>query len=167
MLTNQTLVSLSQKQALLDTYIMENNHLVNDQKMFKKKIVAFLVELGEYANEERSFKYWSQKAPAELKIQLDEYIDGLHFLLSLGNDLHFDFQNYQFKTINTMNNVDTYLELIKDLNFFAQTPNINLYQQLLNDYLMIAHLCQYSEPVLLEAYQIKNQINFDRQNQNY
>jgi dimeric dUTPase (all-alpha-NTP-PPase superfamily) len=57
MLTNKNLVDLAKKQVLLDNFIEEKLVDKNSQVLFKKRLVAFLVELGEYANEERAFKF--------------------------------------------------------------------------------------------------------------
>ncbi|WFG97324.1 dUTP diphosphatase [Spiroplasma citri] len=39
---------------------------MNDDETFEKIILAFLVELAEFINEQRDFKYWSVK-PASTK----------------------------------------------------------------------------------------------------
>jgi dimeric dUTPase (all-alpha-NTP-PPase superfamily) len=49
---------------------------------FGDTITAFLVELGELANEIKFFKYWSKKANPTERV-LEEYIDGLHFALQI------------------------------------------------------------------------------------
>jgi len=52
------LLELSRQQARLDNYIEARlpDHPSQD-RLFDQRLVAFMVELGEYANEERSFKY--------------------------------------------------------------------------------------------------------------
>ena len=60
------------------------SHQVDYESTFSRRILALLVELGEFANETRCFKYWSYKGPSPKETILDEYADGLHFLLSLG-----------------------------------------------------------------------------------
>ena len=49
-----------------------------------KRLLALLVEFGEFANETRCFKYWSLKPMSEKAVVLDEYADGMHFFISLG-----------------------------------------------------------------------------------
>src|SRR5438067_2344368 len=76
----------------------------NEPDRFNKLILAFLVELGECANEQRTWKYWSKdQAPRVNKARkpymdledaefynplLEEYVDGLHFVLEIGLELH-------------------------------------------------------------------------------
>jgi len=65
--------------------IVQHNHIgfLND------RILALFTEVGEFANATKCFKYWSNK-PAESKERLlDEYVDILHFYLSIGNTMQF------------------------------------------------------------------------------
>lgn len=55
---------------------------------FRLRKLALWVELGELVNEWRElFKFWSNKKTKRDKA-LEEYVDGIHFLLSLGSDLN-------------------------------------------------------------------------------
>src|SRR5690625_4057324 len=71
-------------QRQLDQYIEENNEIPTDQNLFEDKYLALLVEIGELANETRSFKFCSTKPPSADEVILEEYVDGIHFILSLG-----------------------------------------------------------------------------------
>ena len=73
------------KQEELDLEIAKN-HNINYEVTRHKRILALLVELGEFANTTRTFKFWSNKGMEEKAVVLDEFADGLHFLLSLGID---------------------------------------------------------------------------------
>ena len=59
-------------------------HQVSYESTHARRLLALLVEFGEFANETRCFKYWSLKGPGPKERILDEYADGLHFFLSLG-----------------------------------------------------------------------------------
>ncbi len=72
-----------EKQAALDSLI-QKEHNVTYKETSKKRMLALLVELGEFANETRCFKFWSYKGPSAKDVILDEYADGLHFFFSLG-----------------------------------------------------------------------------------
>jgi hypothetical protein len=67
----------------LDEEIHQKHH-VDLRETHYKRILALLVELGEFANETRCFKFWSLKPASEKGVILDEYADGMHFFLSLG-----------------------------------------------------------------------------------
>src|SRR5699024_5876901 len=103
MLTSLTIVKevikfdwtkLFNMQAKLDQYIAENHNLTKKDNLVSKRYLALLVELGELANETRCFKFWSTKAPSHNDVILEEYVDGVHFILSLVLDLDFRFLSY-------------------------------------------------------------------------
>ena len=54
------LSNLYQKQAELDARIAEN-HNITYATTRSRRILALLVEFGEFANATRCFKYWSNK----------------------------------------------------------------------------------------------------------
>ena len=75
----------------------------NEPDRFYKLILALIVETGECANEQRSWKFWSQdQTPRTHKARapyvdiedadfydplLEEYVDKLHFILEIGLEL--------------------------------------------------------------------------------
>ena len=73
------------KQAELDNEIAIN-HDVTYESTRERRTLALFVEIGELANSTRCFKYWSNKGSEEMSRVMDEYADGLHFLVSLGID---------------------------------------------------------------------------------
>ena len=82
------LITLFTMQRELDAYIQENQSV--KENVFKEKGLALLVELAELANETRCFKFWSTKGPSEREVILEEYVDSIHFILSLGIEKNLD-----------------------------------------------------------------------------
>ncbi|RKJ02748.1 dUTPase, partial [Butyricicoccus sp. 1XD8-22] len=74
-------------QQALDAFIENNRDIQRD--VFIEKGLALTIELAELANETRCFKYWSSKGPSEREVILEEFVDSIHFLLSLGNEKGF------------------------------------------------------------------------------
>ena len=72
------LTDLYSKQRELDEEIAVN-HGVSYASTRNKRTLALLVELGEFANTTRTFKFWSNKGPEAKEVMLDEFADGLHF----------------------------------------------------------------------------------------
>ncbi|ASZ09013.1 dUTP diphosphatase [Mesoplasma chauliocola] len=167
MIKKETLKWLSHQQEFLDNKIMEKHNLTLDHEIFRKKIIAFWVELGEYANEEKSFKYWKQGAPAAREIQLEEYIDGLHFVISLGNQINYDFEKFNFKDLDFENNIDCYFELISNFTILVNQPNTDSFAKMFNSFLQIAKVQKYSEEELIKTYKAKHEKNQQRQVDNY
>ena len=92
---------LFQMQKALDERIVKEKGL-EGQDLLPKKILALQTELGELANEWRGFKFWSKRQfPTNEEVHciddegnayyrnnlLEEYVDCLHFILSIGNEL--------------------------------------------------------------------------------
>src|SRR5690625_2168882 len=67
----------------LDDYIAKSHSLV-DEDLFDQKVLALIVELSELANETRSFKFWSMNQSGDREQIVEEFVDGIHFMLSLG-----------------------------------------------------------------------------------
>jgi dimeric dUTPase (all-alpha-NTP-PPase superfamily) len=152
-------------QAKLDQYI-QKNHKLENVNLFEDKILALLVEFGELANETKSFKFWSNKPPSEQAIILEEYVDGLHFILSLGIGTNIKFHSAEkMDCDDSLTNMfnDVFEQVIK----FRKTPTKEVYYQLFNMYLHIGQALGFSELDVQQAYYNKNKVNFERQDSNY
>ena len=62
----------------------------NDEMFLSDRITALGVEVSEFANEVEAFKYWKENKRNDRSKQLMEYVDILHFWLSIGNTMKFE-----------------------------------------------------------------------------
>lgn len=143
-----------------------NQHNLNNEVLFSEKALALQVEIGELANETRCFKYWSNKGPSEKQTILEEYVDCLHFILSIGLDKSFD------NIVPQLNKVDNklteqFLDLFIDVNDFLICSSKDHYITLFEDFLSIGLNLDFSETEIEEAYLKKNNVNHERQNTGY
>ncbi|NQZ28945.1 MAG: dUTP diphosphatase [Mycoplasmatales bacterium] len=69
-------------QSELDRNI-EKAHGVENEDLTNRKLVALIVEIGEFANEIRPFKYWKKTMDINDDHVKEEFVDGIHFFLSL------------------------------------------------------------------------------------
>src|SRR5690625_4073707 len=89
------LTKLSKVQAELDLQINLERQ-IDHSEYLREKAISLCVELGELLNERPMiFKYWSSKQ-GDKERALTEYVDGIHFLLSYGNSIKFDFAKYKY-----------------------------------------------------------------------
>lgn len=153
----------TQKQ--LDYYI-EAQHDLIDKDMFEEKSLALLVELGELANETRCFKFWSTKPRNEESIILEEYVDGLHFILSLGLEKNYYYSSKVLKAVSN-NETEQFNQIFQACVTFKQYPTMPHYETLFECYLQLGELLGFSEESIQHAYLRKNEINYERQNQGY
>ncbi|MFL0245509.1 dUTP diphosphatase [Candidatus Clostridium stratigraminis] len=81
---------LLELQKELDDFIIEQRDIkLQPKELLTDTLLALQVEVSELANTTRCFKHWSNKGPDDKNVILEEYVDALHFLLSIGNQLNF------------------------------------------------------------------------------
>ena len=159
------LTNLYQKQAELDARIAENHH-VSYATTREKRILALLVEFGEFANATRCFKYWSNKPSEALDIVLDEYVDGLHFFLSLGIDIKAGKRAYHY-TKHADNLTKQVLEVYRLSAIFYKKQDEKSYVKAFQAFINIVPLLKVRWSTIEKAYYKKLGENYSRQDNNY
>lgn len=66
-----------------------------NQPTVAQKALAVVVELGEFANDEGSMKYWKKRKTQDLQKALFEYIDMLKFTISLAYELDLTHKHFE------------------------------------------------------------------------
>lgn len=160
------LTKLFDLQRELDARI-EKEHGLEQTDLMDKKIMALLVELGELANETRCFKFWSKKPAATRDVILEEYVDGIHFILSIGLEL-----GVQGKvTLNPADEfrdiVDQFQQVFASIIDFRKQLNLDNYHKIFNEYILLGRLLGFSPEDIEKAYKMKNEVNHQRQDQGY
>ncbi|MGD6846976.1 dUTP diphosphatase [Rossellomorea aquimaris] len=153
-------------QEKLDQHI-EQEHGLENADLIEKKILALLVEVGELANETRSFKFWSKKSSSSKEVILEEFVDGIHFILSLG--LEIGIQQFDLGETNYANEDVTkqFLEVFKSANHFSEERSVENFQQLFRHYVNLGELLGFSHEEVFDAYVKKNEVNYNRQKEGY
>ena len=156
---------LFEMQEELDRFIQSNRGVNED--VFRKKGLALLVELAELANETRCFKFWSTKGPSERKIILEEYVDSIHFLLSLGIEKHLNTLETWPSAVNQKDLTELFLGTQQKILKFMDNYSMSTYQEIWSWYGGIANALDFSYDEVLEAYISKNETNYKRQKEGY
>ncbi len=141
-------------------------HGVTYESTFERRVLALLTELGEFANETRCFKYWSLKGPSPKEKILDEYADGLHFLLSLGIPLGVSEYKHYFH-VREKDLTKAILNVHKDVDELLEHYDVDHYAKAFGDYLNLIPLFDYNEEEVLAAYLAKLGVNHKRQEEKY
>lgn len=162
---NLNLKELNQLQNTLDNHIMENHNL-NRKQTTQPRILALLVELAESANETRCFKFWSLKPSSQLAIIEEELSDVLHFIISLNLNLE---TPLEFLTITEMDAdlTDLFLIAFQQAIELKRELTAMTIAKMLNIFFNIVLKVGSSPQALLQAYLHKNQVNHQRQDQQY
>lgn len=187
------LTKLFETQAKLDEHIMQEHPELKGQNNLDWKLLALQVELGECANEWRGFKKWSKDQKPRTAFEgicecphcdgfcsnnddqprnyvLEEYVDCLHFILSIG--LEFDVAEELDWDELTSDEKD----LTKQFQMvFAQVTDLNDclfatnegWQELFGEFYWLGTLLGFTWEQVEEAYYAKNKVNHDRQNAGY
>lgn len=152
------LAELSYMQQCLDLSIYKEKGITEYPQ--NEVMVALIVELGELMNEfPTKFKYWKDTAKDNYQKGLVEYVDCLHFALSLTNyivceDLDFYTSKLYIDSINYSKKINRYLELsdilvkITDIDFC------------LSYLMMLGKKLGFSWDEIYKTYIEKNKINY-------
>ena len=160
---------ISQMQNKLDVSIKEKFDLTC-QTTRTRRILATQVELAELANETRCFKYWSTKGPAKRSTILEEYADGIHFLVSLGISYGFDFQSKDLFDIAKKSEVDLtdqFLDMFQQVAKLKDDTTTMMWEKTFLMYITIGYSLGFSKEDIVDYYIKKNEKNHDRQANNY
>lgn len=149
----------------LDQYISEKHHLT-DQDLFQEKYLALLVELGELANETRCFKFWSTKSRNKKEVILEEYVDNIHFILSIGIEKGFEIESIPFDN-SKLTETEQFNVVFQKCVLFYNDPTRENYIQLFRSFLQLGNMLGFNEKDIQEAYMAKNEINYERQQVGY
>lgn len=184
------LEKLFKLQKELDEHIEMKHPRKEGEDRLSKKILALQVELAECAQESRCFKYWSDDQEPRTKCVrwedaytkdneivvkkysnplLEEYVDCLHFILSIGNDLNMSDDviiNFRgFKGLKSSNLVRQFNEI----TYFVSRMPIDKddYYDATMEFLDLGEMLGFTWEQIEQAYFEKNKINHERQNNSY
>lgn len=169
-INKEQFTELAGMQKVLDNDILAAKELIMGDTILKR-LVAAIVELGEYANEERFFKFWSNKTASEKDIRVDEYVDVLHFLLSMMNyynvkidDMTIWEANYDATiTPYQLNLTQIWLGTVGaflDLGFITDAKEN--FARAFNLYFLLGERCGLNWEDVYDGYKKKNVVNFER-----
>ncbi|MBM3909895.1 MAG: dUTP diphosphatase [Firmicutes bacterium] len=162
---NIQLKPLVNEQAKLDAHI-QSQHQVTYQTTREKRILALLVEVGEMINETKTFKFWSKKPSAEKPIILDEYADGLHFLLSLGIEIQSQKMIYEIQPL-TLSLTQATIIVFQHISDLSKHWHIKHLENAFQAYLNLMPLLGFNSEDVIEAYFKKLGVNYTRQQNAY
>lgn len=156
---------LFDKQKQLDDKILKE-HSLEECNLLGPKTLALLVELGELANETRCFKYWSKKAPSPHEAILEEYVDCLHFILSIGlHEGYTDIAPCQAEPVKEK--TELFLEIYRKTNQLQENSSKDKYIALFEAFLALGKKLGFDSEMIHEAYLKKNEVNHWRQENGY
>ena len=137
----------------------------NDNKLFEKNEIELLVEIGEFINETKVFKYWTKKQPDKDKM-LDEYADVITMVLSFYHEFNMDIKDLVLD-IEEKDLLILFKYLYKyTLKFLEE--NSREYLEILFKYtIYIGTILEFREEEIIKAIENKHKIIEKRLNSDY
>ena len=140
-----------------------NEKYNNDEEIYQKNCIELLVELGEFINETKCFKYWSVKKPDKDKV-LEEYADCITMALYFMNGQ--EITNLP-KPLDTNNILELVNYTFKKATELLHNKDEYLPKEILSNILYIKDLLEIDEAELINACKKKQDIILDRLNSDY
>jgi dimeric dUTPase (all-alpha-NTP-PPase superfamily) len=130
-------------------------------RLKKKKQFALFVEIGEFANEWGGFKYWKFAHHADRDAMREEYIDIVHFTLSLGIELSYKKLAASLTESYTISK-DIETQLMRMVNMASSGRLIEGYPRLFALVRGLGHMLGMDDEDIFKEYRRKNEINYKR-----
>lgn len=151
-----------------------------------KLILALLVELGECANEWRGFKFWSKdQEPRKQKVTypyqtgrefhgpvvkvtnplLEEYVDGLHFVLEFGLMIGRNDFTYLDTHVSEKPTIEEQFIYVKEIAILLKYDDY--YNELFESFIDLGFMLGFTWEQIEQAYISKNEVNHQRQDAGY
>lgn len=137
----------------------------NDHDLFYKNKIELLVEIGEFINETKVFKYWSNKKIDKGK-ELDEYADVIIMILSFYNFFYMDIEHY-YIDINEDDLLLLFQEIYKSAINFIEDDSEKELETLFKYVLYVGTLLEFKEDEVIKAIEEKQNIIENRLNSDY
>ncbi|MBD7984426.1 dUTP diphosphatase [Sporosarcina sp. Sa2YVA2] len=168
---------LFETQRKLDEKIVKEKGL-EGQDLLSMKILALQVELGELANEWRGFKFWSENREPRTNIPvtawgepyknplLEEYVDCLHFILSIGMEV--GVYRFDYDSINPIyKESDVTTQFLRAIDYTIGLRDDDYCLELLQTFIYLGEMLGFTWDEIETAYYAKNAINHERQESGY
>lgn len=176
------LSKLFETQKLLEERIVKE-HKLEGRNLLPYKFLALHVELGELANEQRSWKFWSKDQEPRTSIPkvewangkpnqivknplLEEFVDCLHFILDIGLEFN--------ANVNRVFTAEIYPEIVtqfnrlyKEIGSLWEYGRLPRYYWIVEMFIGLGIALGFSWEQIEKAYYSKNEINHDRQSAGY
>lgn len=172
-----TISDLYEMQKKLDERIISEKGL-EGKDLLPNTVLALQVEIAELANEWRGFKHWSKDREPRRERMLEEYVDCLHFFLSIARQL--DLPDDDLYVVDDFLEGDTavlFTELLHDVGMINGhlflNEDIVKHQRnfFISAYAIFLELGEqrlgFDWGEIAEAYIAKNKVNHERQENGY
>ncbi len=147
--------------------IFEDKYGEIESKYYEKNCLELIVEICEFANESRCFKYWSIKKPSKDDL-LEEYADCLSMLFYMFN--YYNVLSVDVLDIELNDDIIVcFNEVIRMCTLLMKRENVDelLLKSIFTYLIHIARLLELGDSEILDSCYKKYEKNVERLNSNY
>lgn len=159
------LSKLFEMQKELDDYIVKTKGL-EEKDLMPDLLLALFVEVGECANEYAKFKFWKVNPESKPGL-LEETVDCLHFILSIGLKTGFSEQKIGGCFVECGYARDCFNDLFIAIADFGAEGNASLYWNMTAQFVHLTECLDFTWEQIEQAYTDKWNINKQRQENGY
>ena len=117
-------------------------------------------------NVNRCFKFWSLKKDYDKQVLGDEFVDCLHFILSISLHFNLDQTEYEIKDVVYDDNELT-LKVLYLISLAGKIESKDDCKKFIIQLFELAFTFGFTAQDIIDFYIKKNQVNFKRQQDNY
>lgn len=154
--------NIYEENKMIDNIYQEKYKGIND--FYRKNAIELLVELGEFVNETKCFKYWTIK-PVEKEKMLEELADCITMVMYFYHELDIEF---------SIEKIDNKIDLLHLINqtFYLGTKLIDkcdekIVKEICSNLFNISEVLNIKEEEIIESIKNKHKIIKNRLNSNY
>lgn len=158
--------TLYEMQKELDARIIREKGL-EGQDLLPNTVLALQVEIGELANEWRGFKHWSNDQAPRRERMLEEYVDCLHFFLSLARQLDIPVEKLEHtdSLVVERGTIAVFSGLLSSVGMIRVYESA--FNHAWNEFIALGKRLGFSWDEIVAAYMDKNRVNHERQKNGY
>lgn len=162
----------------LDAHIESEHPREPGEDRLSKKILALQVEIGELAQEWRGFKFWSSDQEPrnhfrqgldggkDISALLEEYVDCLHFILSIGLEKGLSTEYKYFAALYEDDVQGLFIQMMSNADVL-QTSDHRFYVMMVDRLIALGGKLGFTWGQIEQAYFTKNATNHERQVNGY
>lgn len=145
--------------------VIFNERYSNDLNYYEKNVIALIIEISEFINETKCFKYWSVKSPKKDYV-LEELADSITMCLSFITYFNSDLNNI-LGHIDTDNIFLVINKIYKDALSMMENKDVLLVKSILSNLFYLGELLNLEKDEIYDACYKKMNIIKERLNSNY
>ncbi len=130
---------------------IKQNEVLNTTRL-QQKILSFIHDLSEVADQSRCYLFWEKKEPVNHKQLLENYLDGLTMLMSIGYELKIDSIKNYTEIPEKKDILSQFFKIYHSILKVQQNYSSDAYQNTIDDYFTLGFMLGIDTDEILDHY---------------